>query len=129
MRKLSLYFKYPFWKHEYKFYVWGRHIESEIERIKTYEPEKLKPYLKKVKELRERFLDKKELTPIEKSYTPKIQKEIEREDREVAKLERMIEKRETKELDQWTKRYLAEGRFWAKQERKDERYWEKANRF
>jgi len=52
-----------------------------------------------------------------------------KEDREVAKLEKIIERRDQKELDRWNKRWLAEGRFWAKQERKEEKSWEKANRF
>jgi hypothetical protein len=47
-----------------------------------------------------------------KGLTDKFWKDIKKDDIEIARLNRMVDRKQTKELDKWTKRYLKEGKFW-----------------
>lgn len=74
--KIILFFRYPFFFYNYKFYVWGRKIEEWIEFYElNYSPDRrekvIKEYLKKCVKLRKRFL-KYPLTENEKIYLPKV---------------------------------------------------------
>lgn len=45
----------------------------------------------------------------------KFWKEIEKDDKEIEKINKIIDRKDTKELDRWTKRWLKEGDFWKKE--------------
>lgn len=59
--------------YEMKFFVWGRKIEDEVERLEDYGTEKeVKDFLEKCADAREKYLDPDNLTEIEEYYTKKI---------------------------------------------------------
>lgn len=62
---------------ELKFFTWSRKIQDEIFYLKEHgaSEEKIREYLQKCADLREKFLDRDDLTEIEESYMEKI-KEI-----------------------------------------------------
>lgn len=59
---------------ELKFFIWGRKIEDEVEFLEGQNrpKEEIQDYLEKCASLREKFLDKNDLTETEEYYTDKI---------------------------------------------------------
>lgn len=58
---------------------------------------------------------KHEWKPEEKEYWKKIELA---DEREIEKINRMIDRKETKELDKWLKRWQKEGDFWVEEKSK-----------
>jgi len=60
--------------HELKFFIWGRKIEDEVAVMKYRgdSEEKIREYLEKCADTRERKLDPYDLTETEEYYTEKI---------------------------------------------------------
>lgn len=53
----------------------------------------------------------------------KFWREVEKDNKEIEKINKMIDRKEAKEMDNWLKRWAKEGFFWRKEKSKNKDNW------